>query len=714
MNFIKRYFKPTAFPLLPLVLGTLGFLLRLWQVTKGIDAQGLYIRSHPTRWLLPLLTAVSLVLLALPVFSMKKTGSYKRRFPRSLPAALGCWIAAAGVTLYAVKAIRSGLTPQGLLLGIATVPAVLSLVLLGLFRLRGSRPASLFHGIVSAYFIAFILSNYADWSGEPQFLSIWNPALAAVILMLCFYYRAALDGRQKVWRLCTYLCQCALFFCCLALPGKNGWFFLSMLLWAGLNSPVFRRSAEAAPSTPQPVALPETVLRCIRQLEKAGFEAWTVGSCIRDHLLGIPTDRYDLCTSAKPEEIRDVFRDFRLLRDEDSRTAVTVSLSGTTCRISTFRGEPPQYASRLEDDLKHRDFTVNAIAYSPTRGFSDPFGGRQDLKNRILRTVGNAEDRFSEDALGILRGVRLAVRHQFVPTEETLQGMNAMAPHLKTVPGDRIFRELSKFLPLVTAQHMEQFKSVLGNAIPELGACVNFAQYSPHHRYDIYTHTAHTVEGVSQEPVMRWAALLHDIGKPAVFALDENGQGHFRGHARAGAQLAEELLLRMKAPEELREETVFLIAQHMTIPEPDKQQILKWAESLGKVRVNRLLSLQEADFAAKGTGETTNFFATVRDLLDAPAETRAVEAAPEEEAAAAEAPVLEAKDLKVNGRDILALGVEPGPLVGECMCFLLEQVRDGLLENSKVNLLEAAENFLHSLCTDPELFDSIITEEEPQ
>lgn len=709
MNFIKRYFKPTFFPFLPLYLGAAGFFLRLWQELKGIDENGLYLRSHPTRWLLPLLTALALVLLALPLLQMKKDGSYKRRFPRSLSAAFGSWAAAVGIAVYAVVSFRNGVTPLALILGIVSIPAALSLLLLGLFRFRGNRPASLFHGIVSVYFIIFSLYNYAPWSGEPQFFSVCNAVFASVSLILLFYYRAALDSKQKVWRIYTYLCQCALFFCCLAIPGKNGWFYLPMLLWTVLNTPIFRKARETRPSI-KPMNLPEPVQQCIRLLEKAGFETWVAGGCVRDHLLGIPPEGYDLCTSAKPEEIRDVLKNCNLQRDGDSRSTVTVSFPDGSCRVSTFRTAGTQFVTQLTEDLKHRDFTVNAMAYSPTRGFADPFGGRQDLKNKVLRTVGTAEDRFSEDALRILRGARLSVRYQLIPTEETIQAMTAMASHLKDLPGNRIFRELCKFLPMATVQNMEQFKTVLGNAIPELGACIDFAQYSPHHRYDIYTHTAHVVEGVSQDLTMRWAALLHDIGKPTVFALDENGQGHFRGHARAGAQLADEILLRMKAPEDLREQAVFLIAQHMTLPEPNKHEILKWAEHLGESRFNRLLSLQEADFAGKGTGDATNFFATVHGILEAPAENIPAEEAPKD-TPDENAPVLEAKDLKVNGRDILTLGVDPGPLVGECMCFLLEQVRDGLLENTKPALLEAAEIFLHSLCTDPELFDAVIEED---
>ena len=707
MKRIKRYFRPSVYPALPLAAGFVGFGLRLWQEKTGIDANGLYLSSHPVCWLLPLLTALVLIALALPLLSVKKDGSYKRRFPKSPYAACACWAVSLGILIRGIQALRQDTTLLALALAVASFLGSLSLVLLGLFRLRGSRPVPLFHGILGLYFMVFALYNYGTWSGDPQSLHFCYRALSVIALMLSFYYRAALDEKQKTWRIYIYATQCAVFFCFLALPEKGGWFYLPMLLWAALNTPDFRRKNPSL--SVKPMELPESVQLCIRSLEKAGFEAYAVGGCVRDHLLGLTPQDYDLCTSAKPEEICQVFSDRKLVRSGEKHGTIGVIFPEGVCEITTYRAEGAYsdsrhpdwvaFVTRLEDDLKRRDFTVNAMAYSPTRGLVDPYGGRQDLRNRVLRTVGDPGERFREDALRILRGVRFSARYQLVPQEDTLHAMEQLAHLIDKLARERVYEELCKFLPLATAENMERFKPVLGRVIPELGACVDFAQYSPHHRYDIYTHTAHVVEAVSQELPMRWAALLHDIGKPEVFSLDENGQGHFRGHAQAGAQLADRILRELRAPNALREQTVFLIEQHMTLPEPDKQLLLKWVSRHGKDNVTQLLKLQEADYGAKGTGETTDYFTNTLALLDSLME---------------EEPCLTARDLKVNGRDILALGVDPGPLVGECMRFLLSQVQAGTTENTREALLESAETFLHSLCTDPELFDSIIEDtEEP-
>ena len=702
----KRFLKPTILPWLPIGAGLIGFLLRLWQETGGIDDKGLYIPSHPNTWLLPLLTVVMLFLLVLPLRSLKKDGSYRKRFPSSSFSAFCIWTAAAAVLAYGILALRSNQEPLTLVLAIAGGFAVLSLGLLGLFRFRGSRPSPVFHGILGVYFMVFALYNYGPWSGDPQFFHFCFRALAVIALMLSVYYRATLDAKQKNWRIYTYTNQCAVFFCLLALPEKDGWFFLPMLLWAVGNTPVFRRRKNERVSV-KPMVLPESVQLCIRSLEKAGFEAYVVGGCVRDHLLGHKAQDYDLCTSAKPEEICNVFASYKLVRNGEKHGTIGVVFPDGVCEITTFRAEGAYsdsrhpdwvaFVTRLEDDLKRRDFTINAMAYSPSRGLVDPYGGRQDLKNRVLRTVGDPGERFREDALRILRGVRFAARYQLTLEEETLQSMNQLSPLIDKLAKERVYEELCKFLPLATAEHMERFKPVLSRVIPELGACVDFAQYSTHHRYDVYTHTAHVVEGVSKDLVMRWAALLHDVGKPEVFSLDENGQGHFRGHAQEGARMADQILRRLKAPNALREQVVFLTEQHMTIPEADKQLLLKWVSRHGKDQVAQLLHLQAADFNAKGTGETTDYFEKMLALLDSLME---------------EEPCLTAKDLKVNGRDILALGVEPGPLVGECMRQLLAQVQEGTTENTREALLAAAETFMHSLCTEPELFDSIITEEE--
>ena len=434
--------------------------------------------------------------------------------------------------------------------------------------------------------------------------------------------------------------------------------------------------------------LPKTALICIKTLEQAGFEAYAVGGCVRDALLGLTPHDYDLCTNALPEDIARLFDRYTLVRSGEKHGTIGVVMGKEVLEITTFRTEGGYQDSRhpdwvrfvthIEEDLARRDFTVNAMAYNPNRGYIDPFGGQRDLQDRILRTVGNPRERFSEDALRILRGVRFAVRYGLTPEEETLQAMKDMAPAMDKLARERVFDELCKLLPLVSARDLLNYAQVLTQVVPVLAPSVGFLQHSPYHAYDVYTHIAHVVEATPQKLSLRWAALLHDCGKPACFIQDENGRGHFNGHAQVGAQMAAEVLTQLKAPTALREAVVFLVAHHMAFMEPDKRLMRRRLGKYGQEALLDLLTLQEADFNSKGMGEKTDLFQTLRKLL---------------EEVLAEQACLTVKDLHIDGRDLQRIGFPPGPKLGECLDFLLAQVQDELLSNEPVALLAAATEF---------------------
>lgn len=435
--------------------------------------------------------------------------------------------------------------------------------------------------------------------------------------------------------------------------------------------------------------LPEAALGCIHTLEQAGFEAYAVGGCVRDALLGLTPHDYDLCTNATPQEIAGLFAHCALVRSGEKHGTVGVVVEKQVIEITTFRTEGGyqdsrhpdwvKFVSRLEEDLARRDFTINAMAYNPSRGYVDPFGGREDLQNRILRTVGKPEERFSEDALRILRGVRFAVRFGLQAEENTLQAMKVLAPSMDRLAKERIFEELCKLLPLVNAQDLLDYQAVLTQVVPPLASCVGFDQHNPHHIYDVYTHIARVVEAVPGEPVLRWAALLHDCGKPACFALDKAGKGHFYGHAQVSAQLAEELLFALKAPTALREQAVFLISHHMTLLAPDKRLIRRQLGKYGKQAFFDLLTLQRADFGGKGTREESEQFQKIYTLAQEVLEEEAC---------------LTVKDLHINGLDLQDLGFAPGPALGNCLSRLLELVQDEEIPNERQALLDAAVKFL--------------------
>ena len=354
--------------------------------------------------------------------------------------------------------------------------------------------------------------------------------------------------------------------------------------------------------------------------------------------------------------------------------------------ITTFRSEGTYGDSRhpdwvrfvpsVEQDLSRRDFTVNAMAYSPRRGFSDPFGGREDLSRGILRAVGNPEQRFREDALRILRGLRFAVRFHLTVEKKTLAAMEHTAGLIDLLARERVFEELSRFLPLSDAPSLIAFAPILAAAIGELSPMIGFDQRNPHHAYDLYTHTAWVVAQVPEDPVLRWAALLHDVGKIPTFTLDDQGCGHFYGHDKVGAQMADAILRRLKAPTALREQAVTLIENHMN-PLPESRKVLRRRISrLGWELTEKLWYLQRADLCSKGLSVEADLqrFGQIRDLME---EIRREDAC------------LSLKDLAVNGNDLIALGLT-GKAIGSTLNGLLSLVLDEQLPNTRQALLDAA------------------------
>ena len=432
--------------------------------------------------------------------------------------------------------------------------------------------------------------------------------------------------------------------------------------------------------------LPEYIQNCIDLLENAGFAAYAVGGCVRDACLGLTPHDYDLGTSALPAQTEEVFRDYRLVLAGEKHGTVTVITEDGPVEITTFRTEGGYRDNRhpdwvkfvpdIQGDLARRDFTVNAMAYSPTRGFADPFGGREDLRNHVLRAVGDPEARFREDSLRILRGVRFAARFGLTPEEHTMQAMLSQAGLMENLARERVFEELCKLLLVAKAEDITRFAPILAAVIPELAPMIGFDQRSPHHAYDLITHTAHVVEGVPPTLPLRWAALLHDTGKVKTFTLDATGRGHFYGHAKDSAAIADDILRRLKAPTALREEVVPLIGRHMTRLQPDRKLLRRQVSKYGFPMVEAQLALQQADMGSKGTVEDDGsaVFAEVRQLL---ADLKAEDAC------------LSLKDLAVNGNDLMALGFQ-GRAIGACLNRLLELVVEERLPNKKEALLAFA------------------------
>ena len=435
--------------------------------------------------------------------------------------------------------------------------------------------------------------------------------------------------------------------------------------------------------------IPPQVMGLMERLECRGFQAWAVGGCVRDSLLGLPPHDWDLCTDALSEEMVLIFSDFSLVRIGERHGTIAVVLEGRPVEVTTFRTEGGYEDHRRPDwvhfekdigaDLSRRDFTVNAMAYSPRRGLADPFGGQADLRAGVLRAVGEPVRRFEEDGLRILRGVRFAARYGLTPEEKTLAGMTALAPTLASQARERVFTELCGFLPAARASDFQVFAPVILAAVPALGPSWGFQQHNPHHAFDVYTHTAQVVERVPPDLPLRWAALLHDVAKPACFTLDEAGIGHFRGHARRGAEMAREILKNLRAPRALEEHVAMLIAYHGVTRDLGRlqsdQPLRRLLRRLGEKALRDLLALDRADDGGKGTQSAPDSFDRFEAALDR---------------ILSEQPCLTLKDLAVSGRDLLDLGFPQGPELGRVLRMLLDEVGDGRLPNDRQALLDRA------------------------
>ena len=434
--------------------------------------------------------------------------------------------------------------------------------------------------------------------------------------------------------------------------------------------------------------LPDSVTELIQLLEGRGFDTWAVGGCVRDALLGIEPHDFDLCTGALPEQMQEIFRDYRLVLAGIKHGTVGVVTAGGVVEITTFRTEGAygdarhpgwvKFVSSIDRDLARRDFTINAIAFSPTRGYRDPFGGQADLKNKILRCVGDPETRFREDALRILRGARFAARFGLTIEENTWKAMLETAPLMDCLARERVFEELCRLIMLTDAKTLCRLAPIVTRAVPGLAPMVGFDQHSPHHSYDVFTHTAWVVQRVDGDLALKLAALFHDCGKPATFSMDPVGRGHFLSHAKVGAEMANQILLELKAPTALREEAVWLAEHHMSYFQPSRKSIRKMLSRHGKDRLLKLVSLHRADLMGKDAEDISEGLARLALIRELICQVEQEEGR------------FTLRDLAVNGRDLMDAGISPGPAMKEILSRLLELVLSEQLPNEKESLLAHA------------------------
>lgn len=435
--------------------------------------------------------------------------------------------------------------------------------------------------------------------------------------------------------------------------------------------------------------MPKNVDTAINLLQLAGFEAYAVGGCVRDSLLGKTPNDWDITTSAKPEDMKSVFAEFHCIDTGIKHGTVTVVIDGEPLEITTFRldGEYEDnrhpksvtFTSNLGADLGRRDFTVNAMAYSKKTGTVDLFGGQNDLKNGIIRCVGDPDRRFNEDALRILRALRFASALDFEIEEKTAQGLLKNRALLGNISEERIAKELLKLVCGKGAKRiLTDFAPVLFEILPELQSMYKNSHDNPHHCYDIYEHTLIAVESIDPEPTLRFAMLLHDCGKPAVKKFDENGVAHFYGHQRISAEISAQILARLKVSNKFRDEILFLVSNHdrWELYE-NTEKMPRYLSKFGLDGVLNLLKVMRADVLA----QSPEYRYRLDQIADAEETAKNL---------AAQKPCLSLSELQINGRTLMDIGIPQGRKLGAVLAQLLDEVIDGVTKNTQEALTTRA------------------------
>lgn len=448
--------------------------------------------------------------------------------------------------------------------------------------------------------------------------------------------------------------------------------------------------------------IPGYIRKTMTALTNAGYECYIVGGAVRDILRGVPVHDYDITTSAEPSETIRVMTDdgFRLIIDSSVRygTAVFIDPSDKSSRIeiTTFRTDSDYADSRhpdnvafigsLEEDAARRDFTVNSLYMDVNGCIADPNGGEADIRNKLIRAVGDPGKRFQEDALRILRAVRFESRTGFTIEEKTSEAMRKYRYLLKNISAERIFSEMTGIVTGINGSSaIRNNLEVISVIIPELLIQKDFDQRSKYHDRDLLTHTLDVLDEIpvgedgKRDALLSYAAIFHDIGKPEVFTVDENGEGHMKKHAAAGVKIAERVCRELKTPLNFKQQLMELVMYHDSYPDATRKSVKRFIALLGYDMCDKLFILQKADVLAHSSIGLERLD-TLAGIMEMYGQIRA------------EQPCLTVKDLRINGHDIMELGVPSGPKIGMILRDVLSLVIDEKLPNDK----EAIMSFIKS------------------
>lgn len=447
------------------------------------------------------------------------------------------------------------------------------------------------------------------------------------------------------------------------------------------------------------IEIPSGANEIIHSLQNNGYEAFLVGGCVRDSILGRPIHDYDITTSATPYEMMKVFKDKRIIETGLQHGTIIIVINGEGYECTTYRIDGNYSDSRrpdsvaftrsLEEDLKRRDFTINAMAYNNEAGLIDPFNGMEDIKYHKIRCVGRAEDRFSEDALRILRAIRFASQLGFVVNSDASLNIHKMYKNLENISTERINSEFCK-IALSSEFYIQivLFREVFSLFIPEIKDMFGFQQNNPYHIYDVWNHTVHAVQAYecdcepdlnSRDLITSLAVFFHDIGKPHCYQDGEDGIRHFKGHGRVSADMTDTIMKRLRFDNDTREKVVQLVYYHDATFEVGEKYIKRWLNKIGEEQFRRLLNVRRADIKAQAYIEQESRLQKIDNI-----EYILEEVLQKDEC-------FSLKDLAVNGKDLIEIGYKPGKEIGNTLNCLLQLVIEGVYPNEKDELLKYVE-----------------------
>ncbi len=438
------------------------------------------------------------------------------------------------------------------------------------------------------------------------------------------------------------------------------------------------------------IKIPPQVNIAIEILQNGGHSAYVVGGAVRDVLMGKDAHDWDITTSSLPETTLELFKDFKTVETGLKHGTVTVIIDSMSLEITTFRIEcgysdnrhpdKVDFTNRIEDDLSRRDFTVNAIAYSPKNGFVDPFGGQRDIENGLIRCVGEADKRFEEDSLRILRALRFSSVLGFDIEPETAESIHKNFPLLKNISIERIFIELSKLLCGKNAgKILREYEDVIFFILPELEPMKNCSQNHERHIFDVWGHTLKAVESIEPVAELRFAMLLHDSGKPHCKTTDENGTEHFYSHGKISKKNANNILTRLKTSTKFRNHICDLVEYHDFLPDKiSKKTYKKYISLLGIETIYELFKVRAADVAAQNPKFVEE---SIRENEIGLKMLKEIES---------EAACFKISDLEIDGKELADIGIPPSPEMGRILETLLEEVMEEKIENTKEALKNRA------------------------